>query len=33
MQVVRSVVIDCHIDDVLRYVADPFNDPAAGPDD
>jgi hypothetical protein len=28
MQVVRSVVIDCHIDDVFRYVADPFNDPA-----
>jgi uncharacterized protein YndB with AHSA1/START domain len=27
MQIVRSVVIDCHIEDVFRYVADPSNDP------
>ena len=26
MQIVRSVVIDCHIDDVFEYVADPRND-------
>jgi hypothetical protein len=25
---VRSVVIDCHIEDVFEYVADPSNDPA-----
>jgi hypothetical protein len=28
MQVVRAVVIDCHLDDACGYVADPFNDPA-----
>ena len=28
MQIVRSVVIDCHIEDVFAYVADPLNDPA-----
>jgi hypothetical protein len=28
MQVVRSVVIDCHIEDVFAFVADPLNDPA-----
>jgi hypothetical protein len=26
MQIVRSVVIDCHIEDVFDYVADPRND-------
>jgi uncharacterized protein YndB with AHSA1/START domain len=25
-QVVRSVVVDCHIEDVFAYVADPLND-------
>jgi uncharacterized protein YndB with AHSA1/START domain len=28
MQIVRAVVIDCHIEDVFNYVADPSNDPA-----
>jgi uncharacterized protein YndB with AHSA1/START domain len=28
MQIVRSVVIDCHIEDVFEYVGDPLNDPA-----
>jgi hypothetical protein len=28
MQIVRSLVIDCHIEDVFAYVADPLNDPA-----
>jgi uncharacterized protein YndB with AHSA1/START domain len=28
MQIARSVVIDCHIEDVFAYVADPLNDPA-----
>jgi hypothetical protein len=31
MQIVRSVVIDCHIEDVFAYVADPLNDPAWRP--
>lgn len=31
MQIVRSVVIDCHIEDVFEYVADPLNDPAWRP--
>jgi hypothetical protein len=26
MQILRSVVIDCHIEDVFDYVADPRND-------
>jgi hypothetical protein len=26
MQIIRSVVIDCHMDDVFDYVADPLND-------
>jgi uncharacterized protein YndB with AHSA1/START domain len=26
VEVVRSVVIDCHVDDVFDYVADPGND-------
>ena len=26
MQIVRSVVIDCHVEDVFDYVADPHND-------
>jgi hypothetical protein len=26
MQIVRSVVIDCHIEDVFDYVADPLHD-------
>jgi hypothetical protein len=28
MQIVRSVVIDCHVEDVFAFVADPLNDPA-----
>jgi hypothetical protein len=28
MQIVRFAVIDCHIDDVFEYAADPLNDPA-----
>jgi uncharacterized protein YndB with AHSA1/START domain len=28
MQIVRSVVIDRHIEDVFDYIADPLNDPA-----
>ena len=28
MQIVRAVVIDCHIEDVFAFVADPLNDPA-----
>jgi hypothetical protein len=28
MRIVRSVVVDCHIEDVSAYVADPANDPA-----
>lgn len=31
MQIVRSVVIDCHVEDVFDYVADPLNDPAWRP--
>src|SRR5438093_12693641 len=27
MRIVRAVVIDCHIEDVFAYVADPVNDP------
>jgi hypothetical protein len=27
MEIVRSVVIDCHVEDVFDYVADPLNDP------
>src|SRR3954470_17634127 len=26
MQIIRCVVIDCHIEDVFEYVADPLND-------
>jgi hypothetical protein len=29
MQIVRSVVIDCHIEDVFDYVADPRHRPLA----
>jgi uncharacterized protein YndB with AHSA1/START domain len=28
MQIVRTVVIDCHIEDVFAFVADPLNDSA-----
>jgi Polyketide cyclase / dehydrase and lipid transport len=28
MEIVRAVIVDCHIDDVFDYVADPRNDPA-----
>jgi hypothetical protein len=31
VRIVRSVVIDCHIEDVFGYVADPLNDPAWRP--
>jgi Polyketide cyclase / dehydrase and lipid transport len=31
VHIVRSVVIDCHIEDVFDYVADPLNDPAWRP--
>jgi Polyketide cyclase / dehydrase and lipid transport len=31
VHIVRSVVIDCHIEDVFDYVADPRNDPAWRP--
>ena len=27
MQIVRAVVIDCHIDDVFAYISNPLNDP------
>jgi uncharacterized protein YndB with AHSA1/START domain len=27
VELVRAVVIDCHIDDVFEYVANPLNDP------
>jgi uncharacterized protein YndB with AHSA1/START domain len=31
MRIVRSVVIDCHIEDVFGYVADPLKDPTWRP--
>ena len=31
MQIVRSVVVDCHIEDVFDYIADRLNDPAWSP--
>jgi hypothetical protein len=31
MEIVRSVVIDCHIEDVFGYIADRLNDPAWSP--
>jgi hypothetical protein len=31
MEIVRSVVVDCHIEDVFDYIADRYNDPAWSP--